>query len=496
MGLQVDILVTLPITGDDQVYKKQVVRALREVDGKTVTGSSGSFGGSVTVPEGDTDIPTAPDPVFYVVRGRKDGETTDGPAFDEALAAAAGNGVVMWPRGRNPVLPGAHQRRRGTMIDFNGNVVQHTGDNVMLRCTAIDTVGAEFAPGRGAVMNGTFIGNSGSNAVCLELGNSYGFLLRNITIVESYTNGIGIDLQNTVNWCEGVVFDDVVVNMAKTGLRIIRSASSFIVGQPPMDSFAYMNMAGLSINVPAGEVGIDFIGTSGHEIHVYNSVLAPVLWLRQGSIGIRVSNYVTVDRNRFDIRWEAMDGATAVTLFSTTAGAQVTGFGYCRTISTAESTYHTGTGRVAIASPTGDGSLDSRNGTRSSMRIRIAATSDNDDLTNYAYRGRMAWEDGANTERPVFAGYNGGQDVARFYGIEFGSPAVADWKLYFGIANGRITIGGASGTDVVVFRGTGSPAGVVVANRGSTFHRTDGGSGTCFYVKESGDGTSSGWVAK
>lgn len=42
----------------------------------------------------------------------------------------------------------------------------------------------------------------------------------------------------------------------------------------------------------------------------------------------------------------------------------------------------------------------------------------------------------------------------------------------------------------------GDPEGEFVANRGSQFHRLDGGAGTCLYVKESGDGTNTGWVAK
>lgn len=43
--------------------------------------------------------------------------------------------------------------------------------------------------------------------------------------------------------------------------------------------------------------------------------------------------------------------------------------------------------------------------------------------------------------------------------------------------------------------GTGSPESVVTAPVGSTFRRLDGGSGTTFYVKESGTGNT-GWVAK
>jgi len=52
-----------------------------------------------------------------------------------------------------------------------------------------------------------------------------------------------------------------------------------------------------------------------------------------------------------------------------------------------------------------------------------------------------------------------------------------------------------SGTDAQVRSGTGTPEGSATAPVGSIFLRTDGGSGTSFYVKESGTGNT-GWVAK
>ena len=57
---------------------------------------------------------------------------------------------------------------------------------------------------------------------------------------------------------------------------------------------------------------------------------------------------------------------------------------------------------------------------------------------------------------------------------------------------------GTTGTPTNICRdtaGTGSPEGVVTANKGSTYRRFDGAAGTCFYVKESGTGNT-GWVAK
>lgn len=45
------------------------------------------------------------------------------------------------------------------------------------------------------------------------------------------------------------------------------------------------------------------------------------------------------------------------------------------------------------------------------------------------------------------------------------------------------------------YAGSGTPAGAIAAAIGSTYRRTDGGTGTTFYVKESGT-DASGWVAK
>lgn len=53
----------------------------------------------------------------------------------------------------------------------------------------------------------------------------------------------------------------------------------------------------------------------------------------------------------------------------------------------------------------------------------------------------------------------------------------------------------SNGTNVMDAAGSGSPEGVLAAGVGSTYRRTDGGSGTAFYVKESGT-ASTGWVPK
>lgn len=46
------------------------------------------------------------------------------------------------------------------------------------------------------------------------------------------------------------------------------------------------------------------------------------------------------------------------------------------------------------------------------------------------------------------------------------------------------------------FQGYGTPENNISAQVGSTYRRLDGGASTSFYIKESGDGTDTGWVAK
>ncbi|TMV45652.1 hypothetical protein FE783_28635 [Paenibacillus mesophilus] len=58
----------------------------------------------------------------------------------------------------------------------------------------------------------------------------------------------------------------------------------------------------------------------------------------------------------------------------------------------------------------------------------------------------------------------------------------------------RIHVAGAN--DRIEAIGSGSPEGVVTADIGSTYRRIDGLAGSVFYVKESGNGTNTGWVAK
>jgi hypothetical protein len=69
-------------------------------------------------------------------------------------------------------------------------------------------------------------------------------------------------------------------------------------------------------------------------------------------------------------------------------------------------------------------------------------------------------------------------------------------KLNYRITSGSST-GVRNGTWLPKFKtGAGTPEAVVTGYRGDMFLRSDGGAGTTLYIKESGDNTNTGWIAK
>ena len=112
--------------------------------------------------------------------------------------------------------------------------------------------------------------------------------------------------------------------------------------------------------------------------------------------------------------------------------------------------------------------------------------------------------------------------AANAVSLQSGGSATGVLLLQNGVTNnfGRIQLGGTdntfpaikrngTGIDIVLANdsgfapisslyqrfGSGSPESVVTAPTGATYHRTDGGSGSSYYVKESGSGAT-GWVGK
>ena len=168
----------------------------------------------------------------------------------------------------------------------------------------------------------------------------------------------------------------------------------------------------------------------------------------------------------------------------------------------------------------GDPILQLEDDSYSELRIRIAAAGGSGSdfvsiFSGQASAGVLATPlviaNGAELVRTEGRGYDGSaMQIAGMAGFWVdGAPGSGDvpgrWDLFLKTAagsftrklrvsnDGRITFG-SSGTDPILFYGSGSPEGVVTALVGSIYLRTGGGAGTAFYVKESGTGNT-GWTA-
>lgn len=82
-----------------------------------------------------------------------------------------------------------------------------------------------------------------------------------------------------------------------------------------------------------------------------------------------------------------------------------------------------------------------------------------------------------------------------FYGIPTNGTSPSRIGMWTGDGN-LSTIGTIATGNATIHSGTGNPNNNVVGNVGDLFLRTDGGAGTTLYVKESGNGNNTGWVAK
>lgn len=97
-----------------------------------------------------------------------------------------------------------------------------------------------------------------------------------------------------------------------------------------------------------------------------------------------------------------------------------------------------------------------------------------------------------NFARDLDTGINTGSSFIRFRSANLSTDLFkVDWDGNIS-TRGSVAVGGA--TTRSIYGGMGAPS--YVADVGSIYMRFDGTPGATFYVKESGNGTSSGWVAK
>jgi hypothetical protein len=231
------------------------------------------------------------------------------------------------------------------------------------------------------------------------------------------------------------------------------------------------------------------VKTLGHSTTLYNDriTISGNTISSQGSsasVGVQVgfSSNVTV---------------TANTVYDMNKGLSVDGGDHAVTISGNEVIACTGPGiylndirvfSITDVSITGNTVMNSSFGNVGAgwSGINVAPTGGSD-ISDISITGNLCGDNqGSATQAYGIGLLNTSGTTATGYRIN-GNAGTGNVNGLFGSATGYTSI-------VIDVIGSGTPEGVIYGSIGSVYRRSDGGVGTTFAVKESGDGTNTGWV--
>jgi hypothetical protein len=158
----------------------------------------------------------------------------------------------------------------GTIINWNG-----TGPAFYYHPTGA------FNPGFHAIENLSISGGSNSASQGIEISDTFGFRLENISI-SGFANGEGLILRNTNWWTEGTVLQNVRLGNNLRSLVFRRDSAN------TWPSFGYTRAMNCAINANAGQTGIFFGDNSTNPgSHVlYNGILDINVWLSGSGVWI------------------------------------------------------------------------------------------------------------------------------------------------------------------------------------------------------------------
>ena len=226
-------------------------------------------------------------------------------AFQQAADVAAASGGVMFIPAGTWTVTGTVTFQAGVTVRGAGagaTTVNHTGNNP---CFDFDLGGSY------TVTNGVegirITGNSGAAGVGLQVSDTWGFRIRNVTI-SGYTNGVGLKLYNRSHWTEGTEATGLWIRNCGTGISFMRSQAA----DGNTDSFGYTRLLNVGINVPAGGTGIFFGDDAEHDAtnYIYNCEIHANIWLATNAVAMEFSSNSTGDGNHLHVTGENESGAT------------------------------------------------------------------------------------------------------------------------------------------------------------------------------------------
>lgn len=347
---------------------------------------------------------------------------TDTGAIDAAIAALpAGGGVLVFPAGQSYTTTGGHLLPVGTVLRAHGATITHTGNNVCFQFNQTGSFNLDKPTGATGLR---LIGNAGTSAVGVEVGNCWGFHIDGQ--IGSYTAGRGLLFNNVTNWTEGVDIDNLKVDACAVGVQFRRTTGTF--------SFGYLRARHLSINVPASGIGIDIGGDSTTSVYLYNADIEANIWLNgNNAVAVRVGPNTATDNLRVNIVGEVPGGGsyTGLVGLKNTEGGTFKAFGHFN-IKTAPNSI---TGSFTRILATGTPRADSMSGVSGADTFQAWLVA-NEDVSHNAMVGFI---DGTNRSIPFVAGY-AGNDAFRVYSMALNGHPSDSAPLFSVDGNGFVSI--------------------------------------------------------
>jgi hypothetical protein len=348
-------------------------------------------------------------------------------------------------------------------------VIDHNGNDAAFLCRD----GDPFTVYPNRAVTGLLIdGNSGSGAIGVDVGNSWGQRLADLVIL-NYSAGRAVRLYNSAYWTEGCDLENLMLRGNAVGIEFLRGAGT--------ESFAYQRWRNVAIQVPANGVGVDFGGASTETVYVYNSDFDLTVWLEgDDAVAVRVQDVAAVGDSRFNVTGE-QSGSHTGRLGIENLGGNLVGYGRVA-INSAANDLSAGVTTIRPYPKVIDSGV-----TDDGVNYRQAFTSNPDNR----HSGQVGVGVGTGIDLVYVAGYGGGSgDVFRVLAVPFeGDPSTAS-TVFTVSSTGAVILD----SGVIVVSGSGAPT--FDAPVGSLYLRTDGSTSTTLYVKTAAGSGGGNWTAK
>jgi len=369
----------------------------------------------------------------------------------------------------------------GTSHRFGSGSVAASGVQIIASDTSLD---------RGMTINGNSISvqvNSTASPANLSLGTSG----QTVAVAGSATVAQTLGVTGQATFSDRLIVTPTATNggyLHRFGVDGVASSGVTIqTGDTALDRSLTINGNSISAKVNSTGAGANLsLGTSGNNVAISGAATVAQALTVTGSAalngGATLASTLTGSsgtqfpaRFQYTVNQTGTAGSSGLSIEATTTAL---GSGSHRLISTtddgSERFYVTTDGRIVAFSPNGTSGhlLRGVSATDSQILLQVAQTLDrrltlngnsiNSSLADGTSPQTLALND--NTALVTVGGF-----LRTASGIQYGTSTQDRF-------------------------GAGNPEGVVTENIGGTWRRTDGGSGTTFYVKESGTGNT-GWVA-